>query len=182
MLDPSKNLAQLMRDAKAGDADAERNLYQLLFVRFTTIAKRTVGRDAEDLAQEACLTVLEKYKTADFHKGAAAWAHQVLKNKIGNFIQGAMVKQKKTVSEDDEGTAEAVNPPIVDPLLKRDLLACLRRMTKKNPVYSRAMNYSFQGYSTEEVCKRLKIKPGNYFVILNRGREMMKNCLETGRV
>ncbi|NIO21904.1 MAG: hypothetical protein GTN76_14535, partial [Candidatus Aenigmarchaeota archaeon] len=86
---------ELLSKAREGDEKAERELFQYLFVRFKALAKRRIGEgEAEDIAQEACLTVLEKYKTQTFTKGFETWAYGVLKMKIGNYMQGLMVKQK----------------------------------------------------------------------------------------
>ncbi len=182
MTSPQHNTAQLIESALTGDTDAESALYEHLFVRFTFIAKRTVGEDAEDLAQEACITVLEKYKKAVFHKSPAAWAHQVLKNKIGNYLQRPKVKQNQTDSLDAEESREVAGSGSVDPVLERDLVACLRKMTQKNAHYSRVMNLRFQGFTTDEICRRVGIKAKNMYVILNRGRQMMDHCLKTGRI
>ena len=82
-------MKQLLERALVGDKEAEKELFQYLFVRFKLFAKQK-GRgvqDAEDIAQEACVTILEKYKSQSFTAGFEAWAYGVLRMKIGNFLQ-----------------------------------------------------------------------------------------------
>lgn len=173
----------LLAKAQKGDEKAEKKLFQYLFVRFKAIAKRRIGEgEAEDIAQDACLTVLQKYKTETFSKGFEAWAYGVLKMKIGNYIQGLMVKQKSLAPESEADQTLKSSSPEPDYNLKRKLIDCLKQIIKRNPLYARVLNFIHQGYQTSEICKRLQIRPNNFYVILNRGRGMLKTCLETGRI
>jgi RNA polymerase sigma factor (sigma-70 family) len=176
-------MENLIAKAREGDEKAEKKLFQYLFVRFKVIAKRRIGEgEAEDIAQEACFTILQKYKTETFSKGFEAWAYGVLKMKIGNYIQGLMAKQKSLASESeaDQALKNSSLEPNYD--LKRNLIHCLKQIINRNPLYARVLNFIHQGYRTSEICERLKIKPNNFYVILNRGRGMLKTCLETGRI
>jgi len=176
-------MESLIAKAREGDEKAEKELFQYLFVRFKSIAKRRIGKsEAEDIAQEACVTVLQKYKNETYTKGFEAWAYGVLKMKIGNYIQGLMVKQKSLASESDADQTLINSSPEPDYNLKRKLLDCLKQMIKHNPLYARVLNFIHQGYQTSEICERLKIKPNNFYVILNRGRGILKTCLETGSI
>jgi RNA polymerase sigma factor (sigma-70 family) len=177
------HLSDILTRAKGGDKNAENELFQYLFVRFKTIAKRRIGEgEAEDIAQEACFTTLQKYKTETFSKGFEPWAYGVLKMKIGNYIQGLMVKQKSWASESEADQTLINSSPEPDYHLKRKLLDCLKQIIKHHPLYARVLNFIHQGYQTSEICQRLEIKPNNFYVILNRGRGMLKTCLETGRI
>ena len=177
------SMDDLLARAAGGDEQAERELFQYLFVRFRTLAKRRIGEgEAEDIAQEACLTVLQKYKSEKFTKGFEAWAYGVLKMKIGNYMQGLMVKQKRLTREEEaeRTTKVATAEPYYH--LKRKLMECLKQLIKPNQLYARVLNFVHQGYKTDEICRRLRIKSNNFYVILSRGRRLLKTCLETGRV
>jgi RNA polymerase sigma factor (sigma-70 family) len=176
-------MEHLLAKAKQGDEKAEKELFQYLFVRFKTLAKRRIGEgEAEDIAQDACLTVLQKYKTETFSKGFEAWAYGVLKMKIGNYIQGLMVKQKSWAPESEADQTLKNSPLEPDYDLKRRLVKCLKQIVKRNPLYARVLNFVYQGYTIEEISQSLKRKPNNVYVILNRGRGMLKTCLETGGI
>lgn len=170
-----------MTKARKGDEKAERELFQYLFVRFKTLAKRRIGKgEAEDVAQEACVTVLQKYKTETFTKSFEAWAHGVLKMKIGNYMQGLMVKQKGVAPESEADQAAGASSPAPNYDLKRKLIDCLKQIIKRNRLYARALNFVHQGYQTDEISRKLRIRPNNFYVILNRGRRLLRTCLETG--
>lgn len=176
-------MEKLLIKARKGDEKAERELFQYLFVRFKTLAKRRIGKgEAEDIAQEACLTVLQKYKTETFTKGLEAWAYGVLKMKIGNYMQGLMVKQKDLAPESEADRTTRVSSPEPDYDLKRKLIDCLKRIIKRNPLYARALNFVHQGYKADEISQKLQIRPNNFYVILNRGRRLLRTCLETGAI
>lgn len=174
---------RLLARVKEGDGKAEKELFQYLFVRFKTLAKRRIGEgEAEDIAQEACLTVLQKYKTETFTKGFEAWAYGVLKMKVGNYIQGLLVKQKSLTPELEADQAPRFATLKPDYELKRKLVDCLKQISKRSRIYARILNFIQQGYKTDEICQRLQIKANNYYVILNRGRRMLRTCLETGTI
>jgi RNA polymerase sigma factor (sigma-70 family) len=174
---------ELLSKARDGDEKAEKQLFQYLFVRFKTFAKRRIGEgEAEDIAQEACVTVLQKYKSETFTRGFEAWAYGVLKMKIGNYMQGLLVKQKSLVSEAEADHAERISSPEPGYDLKRKLIDCLKQLLKFNRFYARVLNLIYQGYDTGEISRRLRIKPNSSYVILNRGRRYLRTCLETGRI
>jgi len=58
------------------------------------------------------------------------------------------------------------------------LLRCLKDVLKVKRQYARALNLKYQGYSTEEICGRLGVKRGDLYVILNRGRAVLRECLD----
>jgi len=174
---------ELLTRARQGYEKAEKELFQCLFVRFKALAKRRIGEgEAEDIAQEACLTVLQKYKTETFTKGFEAWAYGVLKMKIGNYMQGLMVKQKSLALESEADQTQKLASPGPNYDLRRKLINCLKQIIGRNRLYARVLNFIHQGYKACEISQRLRIKPNNFYVILNRGRRLLRTCLETGRI
>jgi len=172
-------LDNLVIKAISGDQNAERELFQALRVRFEYLAKKRLMKkeDAEDIAQEACLTVLEKYKKADFHGQFTAWAMMVLRNKIGNYLQSRSVKAGKKSGVFDEGISADPGSKPVDFDLINAVVECLSKLIASFPRYARALNLAHQGFETGDICQKMGIKPNNLYVILNRGRRFMKECL-----
>lgn len=167
----------LAEKARAGDASAERQLFEKLHERFRYLAKRKVGEEScEDLAQEACATVFEKYRNETFTVGFLPWAHGVLRMKIGNYLQRKrrMAGREDELGEETDFRAGAA----VDPDLKRFLLECLRELVRSARQYARILNLSYHGYGTEEICGRLGIKANHYYVALSRGRTRLQRCLQ----
>lgn len=172
-------LDRLLTRAKSGDKMAEEELFRYLSVRFLVLAKRRVGEGvAEDIAQEACFTVVEKYKTEEYPKGFTAWAYKILRNKIGNYLQNKNTLEHRPDIEHVMNTS-SVQP---DCNLKRMLIRCFQQLVKRNRIYARVLNLVHQGYKTDEICEKFRITPNNLYVILNRGRFLLKSCLERGKI
>jgi RNA polymerase sigma factor (sigma-70 family) len=170
-------MEDLVEKARAGDTAAESRLFAELSERFRTIAKLRIGEaHSEDLAQEACATVFEKYKTESFTIGFLPWAHGVLKMKIGNYLQ-----KRNRWSERVQGIGDEVDVGVstdVDPDLKRFLMDCLKEITGAGGNYARILNLSYQGFATGDICERLRISANNFYVALSRGRSILRRCLE----
>ena len=171
----------LLLQARKGDKIAEKQLFECLRVRFRHFAGRIIrDKDAvEDVVQEACVTVLEKYKTTTFPKGFSAWAYGVLNMKIRKYLERTAVSQKRSVPESMANNLKVMPSVLSDPDLKRRLIECLKRILEVNRRYARALNLSYLGYEVDEMCQRLNVNPNNLYVILNRGRSMLKDCLQT---
>ncbi len=173
------NMNCLLANAAAGDRDAEEQLFRTLRARLMIIAKRRVWEKeaAEDVVQQTCLTVLQKYRDEEYPAGFEVWVNTVLRMKIGNYLQS-----KKTIQQRFEyrSGAEQVSEPSPD--LEARLIDCLKKIVRANPRYGRVLNLSYQGYKTAELCGRLHVTTSNLHSILSRGRAVMTRCLETGKV
>jgi len=173
---------QLIDKALQGDRAAENEILTHLRVRFSYLAKRRIGEaDAEDIAQDACITVLEKYHTEMPPAGFEAWAYGVLRKKIGNYLQSREVRRRVNVSGREVADSPDLSDRAVDPALKMRLIRCLRDLVGSFPRYARVLNLTHLGYKTTEICTRMQIKPNNLYVMLNRGRHMLKDCVEKGK-
>lgn len=174
----------LYERAKSGDKDAERQLFTSLRARFAYLAKQRVGNaeEAKDLAQEACVTILEKYRTESFRVSFAAWAHGVLRMKIGNFLKRRSLHSEKAADLASPIGRRIHSNPAFDPELEVALVDCFRKVMAVNRRYARALNLSHQGFPAEEIARRLSVTCGNFYSILNRGRLMLERCLRTGEV
>jgi RNA polymerase sigma-70 factor (ECF subfamily) len=172
---------ELYEKAASGDIKAEKELFERLLVRFKHFAKHRIQEeDAEDVAQEACLAIFNKYRQQDFDKGFDAWAYGVLKMKIGNYFQHLSTRRKNIAEVEDVEILAGESRFEENLDLKKRLLICLKKIGTKHPRYIRVLNLVHHGYSTEEVCRMMQIKPNYFYVILNRGRKMLKECLKKG--
>ena len=177
------NVKNLLELAQNGDLSAESQIFDHLLVRFLFFAKRRVQSEesAEDIAQEACLTVVQKYKTEEFTVDFEAWAYGVLRMKIGNYLQKRKM-ERKTLSSSKFDVRISGITLAPDPDVRRRVLECLGRIIDANRNYARALNLVHKGYKTSEICRRLEVSSAHFYVILSRGRSMMRSCLETGSV
>ena len=169
----------ILSTAKAGDKSAEQELFKYLLVRFSIIAKQRIeGDDAEDIAQDACLTAIQKYKDEAPDEKFEPWAYNILRNKIGNYYQHRTVRRKIIVEHGLHGQGEQEQAVERDLDKARQLVDCLRKLIRVYKRYARVLNLVYLGYTTEEICMRLKLNRGNYYMILKRGRKLLSQCLE----
>jgi len=166
-------------DARNGDEAAERIVFQWLHVRFKYLAKRIIGDERhEEIAQEACVTVFEKYRTESFKVSFESWAFGVLKMKIGNYLRRQKRRSPLHTPLDENIRHENYSCP--DPELRATIVRCLESIAKSFPRYARVIDLNYRGFTTSEICEELRIKPGNFYVLLQRGRDVFRRCLDNG--
>ncbi|MCP4633885.1 MAG: hypothetical protein GY855_13240 [candidate division Zixibacteria bacterium] len=141
-------IEELLIQALSGSKKAENEIFQILFARFTRFAKRKIQKEkeSEDLAQEACMTVLQKYKDEDFKISFQAWAYGILKMKIGNYLQKSNVREgvMTPLTESDKSSHHSCQE--VDPELIIRLKICMKKLINIKPRYARILNLIHKGY------------------------------------
>jgi RNA polymerase sigma factor (sigma-70 family) len=175
-------MKKVLDRALEGNKEAEEEIFNYLVVRFNVFATQKIG-DAEaarEVAQKACLAVLEKYKTETFSIGFEEWAWGVLKNNIKDFYRQITIKRKRTTSNQSLLESQSASELEVDPHLEMRVLHCLRKISIINRRYARILNLIYHGFNTDEVCRKLGISRNYCYVMLHRGRSLLKRCLETG--
>ncbi|MEZ5359990.1 MAG: sigma-70 family RNA polymerase sigma factor [Candidatus Zixiibacteriota bacterium] len=171
-------MIELWKKASLGDKSAEAMVFKELRVRLSAIARLYVrAEDAEDIAQESCITILQKYKEIGEPYEYDAWAVQVLRNKIRNFQRKE--SNSRRIFNEYEGTtiARLAKAPENNPMFKRLLLSCLHKLISAYPRYARILNLIHQGYPVDEICMKMKVNRNNLYVILARSRRVLGKCL-----
>ena len=178
----SENINELFKEAYRGNKEAEKELFLNLTVRFKVITRLRVSNseDAKDIIQDVLTVVSRKYKGLTEDVNFVAWAHQVLKFQIMKYYKKVSTDNRRSKNLADEVISSTGWEP--NPMLRDKLIHCLRKINKKNSLYARILNMHFQGYVTEEICQKLKIKSNYCYVILLRARSMIELCLEKGEV
>ncbi|UCC44622.1 MAG: sigma-70 family RNA polymerase sigma factor [Candidatus Zixiibacteriota bacterium] len=176
------DLKSLWRAVCKGDHAAEEQLFQLLSARLRIIAQLKLGDscEAEDVVQNAVLTILQKRDELDGEADFAAWAHRIIEYKILDCYKARQRRVART-----EPLTEKTNPSgatLPDPTLEHRLLDCLSRLDSHNGRHARILNLHYQGYTTDEICDRLRLTRSNFYSILCRARSMLQHCLEEGGV
>ncbi len=172
-------MERLITRVRERDETADEQLFEILSVRFRVLAKRRVDADAvEDVAQEACLTVLEKLRSGVRPENFMAWAYDILRNKIGNYyqhreVQRRVIARTPRIEElSSSGSSESLSRT------RRRLLGCIRQLVLRKPLLARALVLVYQGHDTDEICERLGVKPEYLYVLLGRARNMLRDCLK----
>lgn len=173
------DLTDLARRASAGDNSAEIQLMEHLSVSFRLFAQHRVwnDEDAEEVVQDALMVVLAKYRDVTFESSFSGWAYQILNNKIMDYVKR---KQTRRRLDEQQAAGRSESNPSSDPELRKRLIDCFRKLHGHNVRYARILNFSYQGYSTEEICQRLRIKDSNLYVLLMRARKALMACLGKG--
>jgi len=170
-------IGELYSRAIGGDTSAEKQLYQDLLVSFRVIVQRRIWDklDGEEIVQDALMTIFKKSREINIESSFAGWAHQVLHNKILDYIKLKQLRKRK-MDEYISAEGEPITPA-PDPMLRDRIKKCFGEMNKSHKQHARILDLHFQGYSTDEICQSLNITRNNLYVILSRARAMLEACL-----
>ncbi len=173
---------ELYELAKTGDRTQENRLFESMSDRFLVLMCQRVwdAEDASEIVQDTLVKIAGMYKDIEIEVSFSAWAYKVLLNEFRNYV-----RKKKRRADAMETRFHDECPPKewqADLELEPRLLDCIRRLAKRNLRYVRVLNLSHQGYSAQEICQKLNLTSGNFYVALSRARAMLKHCLEKGDV
>jgi len=173
-------MKDLLKNALNGDDAATEKIFRHLLVRFRLFAAQKIGDNdiADEIAQKACITVLERFREQEFEVGFEAWAYGVFRM----TLKAHFSRRDTRLTSLNNITVPQASHQDSNPDLNRRLRSCLKKIFKVNIAYARALNFATQGYGTEEICDRLNLKRSHLYVILFRGRALLRRCLDTGEV
>jgi len=176
----SFDLNDLYRAARSGDREAENRLMGHLTVSFRLFAQHRIWNveDAEEVVQEALVTILSKYKGLEIETSFAGWSYRVLQNKILDFVKKKSARRRLDEANAISLAEDAYVCP--DPRLKVRLIECFRKINQTNSRHARVLNLHYQGYPVTEVCRRLGVTENNLYVLLSRARRALELCLKKG--
>ncbi len=177
-----KDIHELLKEVQAGSREAEEEFFEYLYVRFTSLVTYKIGEEqSHDLAMEACRIVLEKYRDLEATPGVYSWALQVLNNVLRNYFRTSRVRAR-TMFRDEGHERRREFSREANHDLRITYTDCLEKISKAHPRYSRVLNLIVEGYTIPEISEELGMKIDTLYVVLNRGRTMLKKCLESGEV
>ena len=176
------NINTLHSRAGNGDKTAENQLFEKLSESFRFFLKQKImnRQDLEEVVQETMLTIADKYKTIEFKTSFSAWAYRVMENKLLNYYK-IKYKSRDRVSSSDEDASEGLVFDI-DPVLKKTMLDCLRKINEVYKRHARVLNLHYQGFPVPEMCEKLKLTRNGIYILLSRARTLLKKCLEKGDI
>jgi RNA polymerase sigma-70 factor, ECF subfamily len=149
---------------------------------------------AEDALQE---TLLAACRTLDRYDGITPvryWLRGILKNKVIDYIRKAAREIAVEDTEDheiiDRFTFKAFGIPEQHPpdwkfspsraYEQQEFWEIFYQcLSKLQGIEALAFTLrELEGKKTEEICKELKVRPNNLWVILHRARKQLRSCLE----
>jgi RNA polymerase sigma-70 factor (ECF subfamily) len=165
-----------------GDQVARKQLYEQLYVSFRILARHRIAdwNDAEEVVQAAMVKVSSKLDQLTEAERFSAWAHAILKHEVIDHYR--TVQSRRSRELELEETSIPLRHQSDDGELKAKLKECLKKLNAVFGRHARILNLRYQGYSTGEICERMQLTPNNLYVMLNRARSMLKNCLESGEI
>ena len=174
------NINSLCARACDGDRSAEDDLLQLLTVSFRLMAQQRIWdeHDAEEVVQDALVTITAKFRGIEFETSFSAWAYRVLSNKILDFVKKKQARRNLMDRLQQETGHESTWQPDTD--LRDRLIGCFRKLHEGNQRHARILNLHYQGYSTTEICRKLGITQNHFYVLLSRARTALDECLKRG--
>lgn len=159
-------------------------LFEVLSSRFRLFANHKIQdkADAEEIVQEALMTIHAEYNKIEFHTSFSAWACKVLDNRLLNYYQKKK-RENQRINREISDNPDFLNKHAdTDPGLKRKLLDCFQKVCRRNIRYARILNLHYQGYKTEEISSRMEMKPATLYSGLSKARAMLEKCLQNGDV
>jgi RNA polymerase sigma factor (sigma-70 family) len=128
------SINSLYKLARKGDTAAESQLFKEMTARFRYFVYPRIrdSIDAEEIVQEALVTVSKEYKALEIKSSFAAWAYKVLDNSILGYIQSKrrqaknIDRLKANIESGQSSSAEVIGE------LNMKLLDCLKKILHRN--------------------------------------------------
>jgi len=180
----SVDIDTLQSEACTGDQSATEQLFEILTSRFRMFVRHSIRNkaDAEEVVQEALMAIHANHRKITFTTSFSAWACKVLEHRILDYHR----RNRRDSQRFDHAVDPSQNPGAIgvdaNPDLKRRLLDCMQSLCRRNLRYARVLTLHYQGYSTDEICNRMSLKPQTLYSALSKARAMLEQCLEKGGI
>lgn len=173
---------QLYQNIKNGRSSDEEKLFSALSERFRLFLQYKIRdiEDRDDVIQETLKAIALKYKSVELEVKFSSWAYGVLEKSVLHFYRTEANRQKKENDfENSQSRPSGVTP---DPNMKIMLEKCFRKLCLAHNRYARILNLHYNGYKVEEICQKLALTRNNIYIILSRGRSLLRECLKSGEL
>lgn len=180
--DLSENEA--VRKAQRGDADGFEHIYRAYCRRVYALCLRMVGNtaEAEDLTQEAFLTVLRKIRTFRGESAFSTWLHRVAVNVVLMRVRRKTLPKisRNTIGEckyagqrDEFGGVDSHLAGSID---RVHLERAIGQLTPSHKVVVEL--HDIQGYMHKEIAQIMGWSVGNSKAHLHRARRRLRELLQ----
>lgn len=149
------------------------------------------AQNAEDVTQNVFLTFLEKIETFEGRSHVRTWLFGILYRKISEMRRSA---QKESAAEDIDDVMEhrfkadgmwqkpprQADVPAYEAEVRQHLDDCLENITTDQRLAF--MLREVEEMDTNEICRVMAVSRSNLGVLLFRGRNLLRECLEKRNV
>jgi RNA polymerase sigma-70 factor (ECF subfamily) len=177
---------ETIRRAQRGETDAFEHIYKLHSRRVYAVCLRMAGNpaEAEDLTQEAFLTVLRKIKTFRGDSAFSTWLHRIAVNLVLMRLrkrplqETASEKNREQNENGSESNAEIGGPDLrlAGSIDRVNLERAIQRLTPCHRLVF--VLHDVQGYKHKEIAKILSWSIGNSKAQLHRSRRKLRELLQ----
>lgn len=173
----------LIRRAKQGDVDAYGRLYEMVYMDLYRFALFTLKdpHDAEDVVADTVTDSFMGIRKLKVDEAFRSWIFKILANKcrrmLKQYAERPVMKEYEEAMSDKEVLADGLVSG--EERVNREDLMDLRRAFGKLPEEDRliiGLSF-FGGYTSEEIAKMLKRKPGTVRSRQSRALSRMREAL-----
>jgi RNA polymerase sigma-70 factor (ECF subfamily) len=177
-------LAQLLSQVRAGDADAWGELYRRYAPAMFRFCRRLLParEDAEDATTEIFMKVQQKLGTYDSSRPFTAWLYKVASNHCWDTLRRRHIRQDLETGDVDELPLEHPDPSQLQQLEAEHSGKEVRDGLAKLPDRARAalvLRY-YADLSYEEIAETLGVRRQFVGVLLLRARHQLRDVLSQG--
>ena len=170
--------SELIRRVLAGDAVAERALYDAHVDRVFRLAYRLANNDADlaqDFTQETFVRAFSKLHEFQGRSALSTWLHSITVSVSLNALRKVKRIRQREVELDDVTPVGFTTARQAEPDLKERLKHAIAAL----PEHYRAVfvMYDMEGYSHEEIGTALNVPVGTSKARLSRAREKLREQL-----
>jgi RNA polymerase sigma-70 factor, ECF subfamily len=177
--------SEAIRRAQSGDAEGFEHIYRLHCRRVYALSLRIVGNptEAEDLTQEAFLTVLRKIKTFRGKSAFSTWLHRIAVNlalmRLRKKTWEKISHQIPSERDDRNGSREELSGPDLRLAGSIDRVHLERAIEQLAPCHKAVVElHDIQGYKHKEIAQIMDWSVGNSKAHLHRARTKLRELLQ----
>lgn len=175
-----KDEKRLVKALKAGKPDAQRRLYDLISGKMMALCLRYARNqeEAEDILQEGFMRIFRKIDTFKGNGSLEGWARKVITNiAIRHYQKNSRLHVVVGLDEVEYEMGEDV---LGQSFAEDELLEMIRSLPDG---YRMVFNlFAIEGFSHEEIAKKLEITVGTSKSQLARARKSLRTMLENQQV
>jgi RNA polymerase sigma-70 factor (ECF subfamily) len=177
-------LARLLEQVRAGDADAWGELYRTFAPAIFRFCRRALPtrEDAEDATTEIFMKVRQKLGTFDASRPFTAWLYKVASNHCWDILRRRRIRQDLETEDVEALPLEHSEPSQLERLQAEHASAEVRSGLAKLPDRARmalVLRY-FAEMSYDEIAETLGVQRAFVGVLLLRARHQLRDILRQG--
>ena len=183
---PELSESETIRRAQRGDSDAFERIYHAHCRRIYALCLRMAGNsaEAEDLTQEAFLTVLRKIQTFRGDSAFSTWLHRIAVNLVLMRFRKKSLPETSPENIDEScgnrsGRREELGAPDLQLAGSIDRVNLERAIRQLTPCHKLVVElHDIQGYKHKEIAQIMDWSIGNSKAQLHRARRRLRELLQ----